>query len=174
MKPAYCGLIILWLASLSAGTAAFLGGRAAWMLRYKGRRTEYGVAWALALWAYALAKLATTCTSIALGPRNQSIAFFVSQTVWSNLEGAGVWIIALTLMNGQQGWIRRHLTIMLEKLEGKETKMSEHDKEHPEHPETPPTQTPTSPPDTPGQPTQDPTDPGNVPVPPVDPPGGGG
>jgi|SRR5688572_31238980 len=113
-------LLILWLASLSAGVAAVIGGRAAWRLRLNsGRRTEFGIAWAIMLWAFALAKFGMTYNAIANRPGGYTIEYVAWQIAWGTVEALGVWVIALTMMNGNQGFIRRWLARTLEKMEGK-------------------------------------------------------
>ena len=110
-------LILVWLISLSGGTAALLGARAAWRLKDSdNHRPELAVAWAIGLLCYGVADLAITYKSIVDGPRNQKIGFLVSALLWRLVQSAGVWIIALTLMNGRRGVLRTALSKVIEKF----------------------------------------------------------
>lgn len=104
---------VIWLLILSDGVAAFVGARAAWALRAEDhRRFELAVALSFGLMSYSAARFSSVVNSIyhvtGAAPAN-------SQLYWSivnaALQSLGMWVIALTLMNGRApGRVRRALT----------------------------------------------------------------
>lgn len=112
-------LIVLWLIIVSDGVGALIGARAAWQMRDKDkRRPELAIAFAFGLGCYAVSAFGSTYNSILNGSLIKYPEHFLKLAIaFRCLQTIGVWVVALTLMNGHTpGIVRRNLSRALSRL----------------------------------------------------------
>lgn len=110
-------LIILWLAIISDGVGALVGALAAWRMRDSGdKHPELALAFWFGLSCYAVAAFATTYNSIANGPQVYPENFLWKAIAFRTLQALGIWVIALTLMNGRKSLFRSTLSKLVERF----------------------------------------------------------
>lgn len=110
-------LIILWLAILSDGVGALVGALAAWRMRnLENKHPELALVFCFGLSCYAVSAFATTYNSIANGPQEYPENFLWKAIVFRLLQAVGIWVIALTLMNGRRGPLRTKLSKLIQRF----------------------------------------------------------
>lgn len=107
-------LIILWLAILSDGVGALAGAHAAWRMRNsENKHPELALAFWFGLSCYAVSAFATTYNSMVNGPQDYPENFLWKAIAFRLLQALGIWVIALTLMNGRRGMVRTGLSRLI-------------------------------------------------------------
>lgn len=110
--------LIIWMFILSGSFVTFIGARAAWRMRNvkTKQRSELAVAFAIGLNIISVSFAVILINSIINSNRApQSTTFYIISLIsWFTLV-LGFWIISMTLMNGQPGFIRRALSRLLQK-----------------------------------------------------------
>lgn len=111
---------ILWLIILSDGVAAALASSYSWSMRDKKdpEVSELAVAFAFGLGSYSVARFGSVVNSVMF---SGLIVVPPASLTWSLAmnfaQSLGMWIVALTLMNGRpKGFIRRPLSKALQAL----------------------------------------------------------
>ena len=112
-------ILILWLVILSDGVGALVGARAAWRMKDNtDKHPELALAFWFGLSCYAIAAFGSTYNAIANGPRSVLYpeGFLWKQIAFRLLQTVGIWVIALTLMNGRKGMLRTALSKLIGKF----------------------------------------------------------
>lgn len=113
-------LLVLWLIIVSDGVGAMVGARAAFNLRDKDhKRPEQTIALGVFLAGYGIARFWVLVNSVLNGVHgiDYSTAFTVNSTLANLLQCVAVWALALTLMNGHRGFIRRGMSRVFKRFE---------------------------------------------------------
>lgn len=110
-------LFLLWILTIVIDAAGgVVGSRAAWAWRTKDgkRRPEVAIAWAFFLGLYGFASASHTLNSVmSIGEVSFSKLYIWWAVTNRLIQGVGVWLVALTLVTGPQGFIRRRITQFL-------------------------------------------------------------
>jgi hypothetical protein len=81
------------------------------------RHPELALAFWFGLSCYAIAAFATTYNSVLNGPQTiYPSGFLWKAVIFRCLQALGIWVIALTLMNGRKGAVRTGLSRLIDKL----------------------------------------------------------